>query len=123
MLAFLSAFDAGDRVVLADPSYPAYRNILAALDIEAVGVLATAEDQYQPTPALLDNVDGNIDGLIIASPANLTGTMINADEMASLTAYCIDRGIRFISDEIYHGITYKTPELPRCRTPIRICDQ
>jgi len=109
LLAFLSAFDAGDRVVLADPSYPAYRNILAALDIEAVGVLATAEDQYQPTPALLDNVDGNIDGLIIASPANPTGTMINADEMASLTAYCIDRGIRLISDEIYHGITYKTP--------------
>ena len=109
LLAFLSAFDAGDRVVLADPSYPAYRNILAALDIEAVGVLATAEDQYQPTPALLDNVDGNIDGLIIASPANPTGTMISADEMASLTAYCIDRGIRLISDEIYHGITYKTP--------------
>ena len=109
LLAFLSAFDAGDRVVLADPSYPAYRNILAALDIEAVSVLATAEDQYQPTPALLDNVNGNIDGLIIASPANPTGTMINADEMASLTAYCIDRGIRLISDEIYHGITYKIP--------------
>ncbi len=109
LLTFLSAFDVGDRVVLADPSYPAYRNILSALGIEAVGVLATAENRYQPTPALLDRVDGTIDGLIVASPANPTGTMINADEMASLTSYCSDRGIRLISDEIYHGITYKTP--------------
>ena len=109
MLAFLSAFDAGDRVALADPGYPAYRNILAALGIEAVGVPATAEDRYQPTPALLDRIDGDIDGLIVANPANPTGTMISADEMAALTAYCDDRGIRLISDEIYHGITYEMP--------------
>jgi aspartate/methionine/tyrosine aminotransferase len=109
MLAFLAAFDVGDRVVLADPGYPAYRNILAALGIEAVGVPATAEDRYQPTPALLDRIDGEIDGLIVASPANPTGTMISADEMAALTSYCDDRGIRLISDEIYHGITYEMP--------------
>jgi aspartate/methionine/tyrosine aminotransferase len=109
MLAFLAAFDAGDRVVLADPGYPAYRNILAALGIEAVGIRALEEDGYQPTSALLDSIDGDIDGLIVASPANPTGTMISANEMATLTTYCDDRGIRLISDEIYHGITYGMP--------------
>ena len=75
-----------------------------ALGIEAVGVPANAEDRYQPTPALLDRIDGDLDGLIVASPANPTGTMISADEMAALTGYCDDRGIRLISDEIYHHI-------------------
>lgn len=109
MLAFLSAFDVGDRVALADPGYPAYRNILAALGIEAVSVPATIEDRYQPTPAALDRIAGEtgaIDGLIVASPANPTGTMLSADDMRALAAYCDDHGIRLISDEIYHGITY-----------------
>ena len=109
MLAFLSAFDVGDRVALADPGYPAYRNILMALGIEPVGVPATAAERYQPTPALLDRIDGPIDGLIVASPANPTGTMLSADEMRTLARYCEDRGIRLISDEIYHGITYSMP--------------
>lgn len=112
MLAFLSAFDAGDRVALADPGYPAYRNILAALGIEAVGVPATAAERYQPTPAALDRIaaeSGEIDGLIVASPANPTGTMLTAADMKALAAYCDDRGIRLISDEIYHGITYSMP--------------
>ena len=109
MLAFLSAFDAGDRVALADPGYPAYRNILESLGIEIVGLPATADDRYQPTPALLDAVPSDIDGLIVASPANPTGTMLSDADMKSLTAYCGDRGIRFISDEIYHGITYDRP--------------
>jgi aspartate/methionine/tyrosine aminotransferase len=112
MLAFLSAFDAGDRVALADPGYPAYRNILAALGIEAVGVPASVAERYQPTPAALDRIaaeTGEIDGLIIASPANPTGTMLPAEDMQALAAYCDDRGIRLISDEIYHGITYSMP--------------
>ncbi|MEE2998237.1 MAG: aminotransferase class I/II-fold pyridoxal phosphate-dependent enzyme [Pseudomonadota bacterium] len=109
MLAFLAAFDVGDRVVLADPGYPAYRNILTALGIEAVGVPAVEEDRYQLTPALLDSIDGDIDGVIVASPANPTGTMISANEMGILTAYCDDRCIRLISDEIYHGVTYGIP--------------
>jgi aspartate/methionine/tyrosine aminotransferase len=109
ILAFLSAFDAGDRVALADPGYPAYRNILESLGIEIVGLPATADDRFQPTPALLDAVPGEIDGLIVASPANPTGTMLSDADMKSLTAYCGDRGIRFISDEIYHGITYDRP--------------
>lgn len=110
MLAFLAAFDAGDRVALADPGYPAYRNILAALGIEAVAIQATIADRYQPTPDLLDRVareSGAIDGLIVASPANPTGTMLAAAEMEALTGYCDTNGIRLISDEIYHGITYE----------------
>ena len=109
MLAFLSAFDAGDRVALADPGYPAYRNILAALGIEAVAIPTTLADRYQPTPELLDRVareSGAIDGLIVASPANPTGTMLATAEMKALTGYCDANGIRLISDEIYHGITY-----------------
>jgi len=109
MLAFLSAFDAGDRVALADPGYPAYRNILSALGIEAVGVPTGPADRYQPTPALLERIDGDIDGLIVASPANPTGTMLPGEDMKILAAYCDDRGIRLISDEIYHGITYAVP--------------
>ena len=110
MLAFLSAFDAGDRVALADPGYPAYRNILAALGIEAVPIPATLADRYQPTPDFLDRIareSGAIDGLIVASPANPTGTMLATAEMKALTAYCDAHGIRLISDEIYHGITYE----------------
>lgn len=106
IIAFLSVFDAGDRVALADPGYPAYRNILTSLDIEVVGVPVGPESNFQPTPEILDTLEGKLDGLIIASPSNPTGTMIAQEEMAALAAYCRDRGIRLISDEIYHGITY-----------------
>ena len=108
VLAFLSAFDVGDRVALALPSYPAYRNILAMLGIEAVDLPSTAADLYQPTPALLDDVEGAIDGLIVASPANPTGALLSTERMKALADYCADRGIRMISDEIYHRITYGT---------------
>ena len=106
LLGFLAAFNAGDRVALAAPGYPAYRHILTALDIEAVELEATEEDRFQPTPALLDKVEGRIDGLIVASPSNPTGTMMAPAEFAALAAYCAGRGIRLVSDEIYHGITY-----------------
>jgi len=106
LLAFLAAFDVGDRVALAAPGYPAYRNILTALGIEPVIVETRLEDRFQPTPELLARVEGRLDGLIVASPSNPTGTMIGAAEMAGLTGYCRENGIRFVSDEIYHGITY-----------------
>ena len=106
LLSFLAAFDAGDRVALASPGYPAYRNILKALDIEPVNLEAGAEDRFQPTPALLDRVEGKLDGLIVASPSNPTGTMLDQDHMAALAGACRERGIRLISDEIYHGITF-----------------
>jgi len=107
IVAFLSTFDAGDRVALANPGYPAYRNILRALDIEPVGLPVGPDSNFQPTPAILNTVEGDLDGLIIASPSNPTGTMIPAKELGALVDYCKDRGIRLISDEIYHGITYE----------------
>ena len=106
LLSFLSAFDVGDRVALASPGYPAYRNILRAVGIDVVDLLTTPETNFQPTPELLDECSGEIDGLIIASPSNPTGTMIHEGDLKRLCAYCDERGIRLISDEIYHGITY-----------------
>ena len=106
ILAFLSAFDPGDRVALAEPGYPAYRNILSALGIETVCIQTAAETRFQPTPALLD-AEGRLDGLIVASPANPTGTMLDRDALAQIVDYCAARGIRLVSDEIYHGIAYR----------------
>ena len=106
LLAFLAAFEPGDRVGLAIPGYPAYRNILSALGLKPVHIAVGENAHYQPTPELLDDL-GSLDGLIVASPANPTGTMISAAELARLTVYCRDRGIRLVSDEIYHGITYE----------------
>jgi aspartate/methionine/tyrosine aminotransferase len=107
LLAFLAALEAGDRVGLAIPGYPAYRNILSALGIEPVLIAVGENTHYQPTPELLGDF-GKLDGLIIASPANPTGTMISAADLSRLVAWCRDRNIRLISDEIYHGITYET---------------
>ena len=108
-LAFLAAFDAGDRVALAAPGYPAYRNILSALHLEAVDLPTSAEDRFQPTVAALEKAHGNgkpLAGLIVASPSNPTGTMVTRNELAALAQWCDARGIRLISDEIYHGLTY-----------------
>jgi aspartate/methionine/tyrosine aminotransferase len=106
LLGFLAAFDPGDRVALASPGYPAYRNILMALGITPVDLPTGPETRFQPTPALLDAVDGRLDGLIVASPSNPAGTMLDAAALRDLVAYCAERGIRFVSDEIYHGISY-----------------
>src|ERR1700712_1721218 len=104
LLAFLSAFDAGDRVGLARPGYPAYRNILQALGCEVVDLPCGPETRYQPT---LDMVAGlDLQGLVLASPANPTGTSLEAAELAVLASYCGANGIRLVSDEIYHGINY-----------------
>src|SRR5438477_2119276 len=105
-LAFLAAFEPGDRVALAAPGYPAYRNILTALDLEPVLIEVGENAHYQPNPGLLAEA-GDLAGLIVASPANPTGTMIPAADLARLTEYCRRRGIRPVSDEIYHGITYE----------------
>jgi aspartate/methionine/tyrosine aminotransferase len=106
MLGFLAAFEAGDRVALAAPGYPAYRNILLALDLEPVDVAVGPETHFQPTPALLDAVGGRLDGLILASPSNPTGSMLDRRALTLLVEYCRDRGMRLVSDEIYHGIVY-----------------
>jgi aspartate/methionine/tyrosine aminotransferase len=105
LLAFIAAFDAGARVAVAAPSYPCYRNILQALDVEVVQVSCGPETRWELTPALLDRL-GRIDGIIVASPANPTGAMVPEPEFAALTAWCEAKGAVLISDEIYHGIHY-----------------
>ena len=109
VLIFLAAFDPGARVALARPGYPAYRNMLRALGVQAVEIGCGPDVRFQPTPAALDALvaqSGPIDGLILASPANPTGTMVSRAEMAALVAWCGEHGVRLISDEIYHGLTY-----------------
>lgn len=106
LLAFLAAFDVGDRVALAAPGYPAYANILKALGLEPVWLETGPEHRFQPTPELLDEVPGKLDGLIVASPSNPTGTMLDDAALGRLAAACEARGIRLISDEIYHGIEF-----------------
>ena len=108
VLAFLAACDPGDRVALAAPGYPCYRNILSALGIEPVLLPAELSDRFQPTPALLDKAleAGPLAGLIVASPSNPTGTMLDSKSFRELVAYCGAHDIRLVSDEIYHGITY-----------------
>jgi len=105
-LAFLASFDAGERVALAAPGYPAYRNILAALDLEAVDLPTSAADRFQPTVAALEKA-GPIAGLIVASPSNPTGTMVTRAELKALADWCQAHRVRLISDEIYHGIVYE----------------
>jgi len=104
-LAFLALFDAGDRVAIARPGYPAYRNILAALGIETVEIEVSAENGFTLAPEALEAA-GRIDGVLLASPANPTGTVTGRANLAALSAYCRENGIAFISDEIYHGLTF-----------------
>jgi aspartate/methionine/tyrosine aminotransferase len=111
-LAFLAAFEPGDRVALAAPGYPAYRNILSALGLDPVLIEVGPNAHYQPNPELLDSCirgSGDIAGLIVASPANPTGTMIPPAELRRLAAWCAEHAVRLVSDEIYHGIAYETP--------------
>ena len=107
-LAFLAAFDPGDRVGLAVPGYPCYRNTLEALGAEVVPLMSTLEDNFQPTVALLEDAhrQAPLKGLIITSPSNPTGTMIASDTLRDIIQWCERNGVVVISDEIYHGLTY-----------------
>ncbi len=104
-LAFISLFDAGDRVAIGDPGYPSYRNILKALDIDVASIATGLEARFQPTVEELKAED-DLAGLLVASPSNPTGTMLDRDALAALISHCKSRDIAFISDEIYHGIEY-----------------
>jgi aspartate/methionine/tyrosine aminotransferase len=106
VLGFLAAFEPGDRVAMVSPGYPCYRNILAALGIEPVELPVGPETRFQPTVELLEALPGRLDGLIVASPANPTGTMLDRAELEALADWCLSRGVRLVSDEIYHGISY-----------------
>lgn len=105
LLAFLACFDVGDRVAIASPGYPCYRNILTALGCEVVEVPCGPDTRYQPTAAMLADA-GPLDGVIVASPANPTGTVIPPAELAAIAAWCDATGVRLISDEVYHGLVY-----------------
>jgi len=105
-LAFLGCFDVGDRVAVPAPGYPCYRTMLEASGVETVEVPVDAASRFQPTPELLEAC-GPIDGLVVASPSNPTGTMLGDDEMAALARWCDAHDVRLISDEVYHGITYE----------------
>ena len=104
ILAFTALFDTGDRVAIGAPGYPSYRQILKALDLTPVDLPTQATNRYQPVAR--DLVDQDLAGLLVASPANPTGTMLDHSAMSALVTACADRDISFISDEIYHGIEY-----------------
>ncbi|WP_320179230.1 aminotransferase class I/II-fold pyridoxal phosphate-dependent enzyme [Roseovarius pacificus] len=105
ILAFTALFDAGDRVGIGAPGYPSYRQILRALDLVPVDIETAAENRLQPVSGDLEGRD--LQGLLVASPANPSGTMLGRDDLAALMEATAAQGASFISDEIYHGIEYE----------------
>lgn len=103
---FLAAFDPGDRVAVTRPGYPAYRNTLHALGCEVVELDCGPETRFQPTVAMLEALPQKPAGLVLASPANPTGTIVPERDLADIAAWCEANDCLLISDEIYHGITY-----------------
>ncbi len=99
-------FRPGARIALARPGYVAYRNTLRAMYLEPVEMDCGPQERFQVTAAALDALDPAPEGLILASPANPTGTIIEPDELAAIAEVCRRKAIRVISDEIYHGLTY-----------------
>ncbi|WKN48779.1 aminotransferase class I/II-fold pyridoxal phosphate-dependent enzyme [Nocardioides sp. Arc9.136] len=108
LLAFLAAFDVGDKVAMARPGYPCYRNVLAALGCEVVEIATGPATRFQPSVEQVAALHAEVGlaGLVVASPANPTGTMLLPEELAALAAWCEANGVQLISDEIYHGIEY-----------------
>jgi len=113
-LAFLQLFNPGDLVVITRPGYPAYRNILAALGLTVVEIAVGADTDHALTPAAIEAAEREagrrVSGVLIASPANPTGAVHSKQAIAELDAWCANRGVAFISDEIYHGLTWSGEE-------------
>lgn len=109
VLALSSAFSPGDRVALARPGYVAYRNTLKALHIEPVELACGPNERFQLSAERIAAIDPAPAGVIIASPANPTGTIIPAAELEAIARVCRERGIKIVSDEIYHGLSYVEP--------------
>ncbi len=111
IMAFLALFDAGARVAIQNPGYPAYRNIFGALALKAVDLPVDSSNGFAVTAAAVEKADDaqKLDGLLLMSPANPTGAMQSAESLREIAETCARRGIRFISDEIYHGLTYDRP--------------
>ena len=104
ILSFTALFDKLDKVGLPNPGYPSYRQIIKTLELGPVLINTTKKNKFQPTPNDLSRY--NINGLLIASPGNPTGSMIEREPLEALVNYCVDRKVSLISDEIYHGIQY-----------------
>lgn len=103
VLAFSALFDAGDRVAVGEPGYPSYRQILRAMSVQPVGMQTRAENRYQPVP---DDIPADVQGVMIASPGNPSGTMLDRDALAALVGRTQEIGAALVSDEIYHGLDY-----------------
>ncbi|MEL6583609.1 MAG: aminotransferase class I/II-fold pyridoxal phosphate-dependent enzyme [Pseudomonadota bacterium] len=116
ILAFLALFDAGQSVGIADPGYPSYRNILRALDLKPARIEGTLANRFQPTPA---DVHAGLDGLLVASPANPTGSMLDLEAMTALVEACAQHDVALISDEIYQGIQFSQKAV----TALQITDE
>jgi len=104
LLSFTALFDTGDQVGIGAPGYPSYRQILRALDLQPVMIETAAENRLQPVPG---DLPGDLAGLMVASPANPSGTMLDRDALGALIGAAQDQGAAFISDEIYHGVEYE----------------
>ena len=111
VLAFLALFDTGARVAISAPGYPAYRNILTALDLEPAAVSLRASGGWRMNAAGIEalHAEAPLAGILAMSPANPSGTMIGRDGLADIAATCRRHGLWFVSDEIYHGLTYGAP--------------
>ncbi len=107
LLSFISLFDTGENIAIGDPGYPSYRNILKALGLNPMRIETGPDTRFQPVAKHLAALD--IQGLLVASPANPTGTMLGRDAMTDIIQACADKNISFISDEIYHRIDYGKP--------------
>jgi aspartate/methionine/tyrosine aminotransferase len=114
ILAFLACFDVGDRVAVSSPGYPCYRNILSALGCEVVEVPCGPETRFQPTVEMLAALDPPAKGLVIASPANPTGTVLPPEQLAAIATWCEESGVQLVSDEIYHGLVYPGAPATSC---------
>jgi aspartate/methionine/tyrosine aminotransferase len=119
VLAFLALFDAGDRVALPAPGYPCYRHILSALGCRTAMLRTGPDTRWMPTPEQIHGAGDDLMGLLIASPANPTGTMVEPGRLAALADACRARGLWLISDEIYHGLTYGAA----ARTALEVSDE
>ena len=116
LLAFSALFDAGDRVAVGEPGYPSYRQILRAMSVEPVGMQTRAENRYQPVPS---DIPADVQGVMLASPGNPSGTMLTRDALAALADRTAEIGAALISDEIYHGLSYGE----RCVSALEITDE
>ncbi len=114
LLAFLACFDVGDRVVVSSPGYPCYRNILTALGCEVVEIECGPETRFQPTAQMLAELDPPVRGVVVASPANPTGTVIPPAELAAIASWCTQNDVQLISDEVYHGLVYEGAPATSC---------